>query len=1081
MAGTETGDPHVKKFLKIALIVLGAVIVLITAAALIVPRMVNPNQYKGRISKLVKEKTGRDLTIEGDISISVFPWLGAKIGAVKLGNAPGFEGDTFAGVREVQVKVKLLPLLSKKVEADVVQVQGLVLNLERSADGKTNWDDLIVPSAAPSEEQPVKPEETQTNPSPLAALAVGGLDIQDARITWTDQRSGTHITLKNLNIKTSKVTLKEPVSVNLGFDLDTGEMGLAATAKADTRIEFDLDAGRYAAKDLNFRADLSGKAIPGGSATVSAGGNAAFDTASQKFDFSGIELKASGLNIAPYVAEAGIKTSGAGDLAAGSIHLKDLSASATLTEGKDRITAALSATADADLNAQRFEISNIALNIPELSMKGLQGTLKTDKAGSAVADLSKGAFNLDNLALSGTLSGEAVPGGPMPVSLNLAIKGDLNRKNFKITPLKLSAGDIHTTADLDLTQQESGPEIKGTLAVAAFNPRELLTRLGITLPKTADGKAISSAAFSTDIIAGTDAARLENLQVSLDDSKLTGTLGVKNFKAPDATFDLALDQFQLKRYLPPGSGEGASKLLSDITLKGALTADAGFKVFQVTRLTLSGKMDKKIPFGLSAADTRLDLDKQTLSAAALTLTADKMTLKAKADVTGLSSAPAYTAQLQTDTFNLRQILSNFNLLPETADAKAMSAVALAAAVKGSTQAVSVSSLKLRLDNTNITGKADVTLAPAPAYAFDIAVDDIDADRYLPPPAPETTGKNKAPQAATTPPASATPLPVDLIRGLNLDGKIAIGKLKIKKIRLSGIKIQAAAKEGLVTLNPLNADLYDGSSSGSIRLDARGKTPALSLDETLAGVQSGNLLKDLQGDAIMTGLAGADIKLTSAGADTNALLSSLGGTVSFTFSDGSIKGVDIVGELCQALTAVSAGSLKTEDLVGTALQMLAKKTSKTKTTTTQLADSTSFSELGGSMTFANGVGTSKDLSLKSPLLRVSGAGTVNLPKQRLDYDATASLVKSCQGQGGKSTDDLKNVPIPVTISGPFTNLKVKPNLTAGILEILNRKQNKQTSKTSTTESNATSSSNQTQEKPEKVEDAVKGLLQDLLKK
>jgi len=76
------------------------------------------------------------------------------------------------------------------------------------------------------------------------------------------------------------------------------------------------------------------------------------------------------------------------------------------------------------------------------------------------------------------------------------------------------------------------------------------------------------------------------------------------------------------------------------------------------------------------------------------------------------------------------------------------------------------------------------------------------------------------------------------------------------------------------------------------------------------------------------------------------------------------------------------------------------------------------------------------------LRVEGAGKLDLPKQRLDYQATVVLVKSCEGQGGKAFRDLANYPIPVDISGPLDKLEVKPNLTTGILQILQQYQAKE---------------------------------------
>ena len=132
-----------KKFFKIAGIIIGIIILLVIAAAVIVPRVVDPNDYKDRIIALVEKETGRQLKIPGNISLSLFPWLGVKLGTVELSNAQGFKAPLFARLEDLQIRVKLLPLLSRKVEADVVKMRGLTVNLERKKDGKTNWEDLV--------------------------------------------------------------------------------------------------------------------------------------------------------------------------------------------------------------------------------------------------------------------------------------------------------------------------------------------------------------------------------------------------------------------------------------------------------------------------------------------------------------------------------------------------------------------------------------------------------------------------------------------------------------------------------------------------------------------------------------------------------------------------------------------------------------------------------------------------------------------------------------------------------------------------------------------------------------------------
>jgi hypothetical protein len=123
--------------------------------------------------------------------------------------------------------------------------------------------------------------------------------------------------------------------------------------------------------------------------------------------------------------------------------------------------------------------------------------------------------------------------------------------------------------------------------------------------------------------------------------------------------------------------------------------------------------------------------------------------------------------------------------------------------------------------------------------------------------------------------------------------------------------------------------------------------------------------------------------------------------------------------------------------------------------------------------------------------VEGAGKINLPEQNLDYEVTAILVKSCDGQGGKSSSELTNYPIPVTISGPLENLHVKPNVTAGILKVLQKKQPTQQNSAEPSQQptqqnpNEPSQPQQPVDSKKQPEDSVKDMLQkgiqDLFKK
>src|ERR1700721_605571 len=118
----------------------GAIIVLIAVALMAVWWLVNPNDYKGRIADSVKESTGRELMLKGDIKLSVFPWIALELGPASLGNPPGFGAEPFLAFNHAAVRVKLLPLLAKRLEIARTETDGFDLRLRKNAQGTGNWE-----------------------------------------------------------------------------------------------------------------------------------------------------------------------------------------------------------------------------------------------------------------------------------------------------------------------------------------------------------------------------------------------------------------------------------------------------------------------------------------------------------------------------------------------------------------------------------------------------------------------------------------------------------------------------------------------------------------------------------------------------------------------------------------------------------------------------------------------------------------------------------------------------------------------------------------------------------------------------
>ena len=196
---------------------------------------------------------------------------------------------------------------------------------------------------------------------------------------------------------------------------------------------------------------------------------------------------------------------------------------------------------------------------------------------------------------------------------------------------------------------------------------------------------------------------------------------------------------------------------------------------------------------------------------------------------------------------------------------------------------------LRLDESTLKGMARVTGTAKPAIGFDLSLDHIDLDAYLPVAAPapasaasadsgDTTARVPVPAAAAgdpsgSPPAEAAALPLEAMRALNLDGKLKIGELRVAGLTTSDLALQVHAADGLITLAPVALSLYGGHYNGTVVLDARNAALETRLTGKLTAVQIGPLLKDLNGRESLSGTAAVDADLRLSGNHPRAMTNS----------------------------------------------------------------------------------------------------------------------------------------------------------------------------------------------------------------
>ena len=240
---------HLLKTLLI--IVVGFVgVVIFASVALYV--FFDPNDYRDDISAGVKEVTGRDLTIEGDLSLSIFPWLAIEVGRTELGNAEGFGDEPFMRFEEASLSVRMLPLiLSQETTVGNASIEGLVVNLQVAADGTTNWDDLSRPKETVGFEIP----ETDTEPT---KVDFGSIQVSDANVSYTDAQTGSAYTIANLTFVSDGIGADEPFDLDAEFDFSVipGDLGGHVAIRGTTTMT--EGAAQVSIEGLNVSGELRG-------------------------------------------------------------------------------------------------------------------------------------------------------------------------------------------------------------------------------------------------------------------------------------------------------------------------------------------------------------------------------------------------------------------------------------------------------------------------------------------------------------------------------------------------------------------------------------------------------------------------------------------------------------------------------------------------------------------------------------------------------------------------------------------------------------------------------------------------------
>lgn len=245
-----------KKFLKITGSILAALVLLSILLLVCLMTFVNPNRFKPFIAEKVKQSTGRQLTIEGDLSWSVFPYLGIKAEHLTLGNPEGFKQNEFIDISKMTISVKLLPLLHKKIQSDGIMLDGVKLTFIKNAKGDVNWAMPVVAH------EPNKTDVSSNNTEKAAmGLLINAIDIKNADIIYRDEQKNKITQVEHFTLQAKHINVLNPFPIATEFDFSGTNPNQAGHVKLTSDVIVDLN--QNSVQWSNFKGALANLTLTG--------------------------------------------------------------------------------------------------------------------------------------------------------------------------------------------------------------------------------------------------------------------------------------------------------------------------------------------------------------------------------------------------------------------------------------------------------------------------------------------------------------------------------------------------------------------------------------------------------------------------------------------------------------------------------------------------------------------------------------------------------------------------------------------------------------------------------------------------
>ncbi len=627
---------------------------------------------------------------------------------------------------------------------------------------------------------------------------------------------------------------------------------------------------------------------------------------------------------------------------------------------------------NADINWTFFP--SFGLELGEIELKNPDGFSRTNLA------------KVDNVSVNV---------GILPLLDHTLQIGEVNLDGADIQLEKLKSGQ--TNYEFSATQTEKKTQSQETVTSSSgevsdkSTSTETISQSGVSQSRNAwnvevAGIAINHAKFAMIDHVANSTTQINDLSLKITEFEfnkwtpfsfeVAGKIDQQQFNfAGSGEFNI--DQ-QLKQYALQNMELNAAYNNADIDIEKATLSFASFALDQTSPLKLSVKMKGNGISGTVEGQSEL-LVNSALSDIKL-------------------SGLALTGDLAGDKLPMQKLKVNLN-----------SNISL----NTKTKKADITIPQLVVNDITLDGQLNALLSEIPKIRFDFHTNKLDVDSLLA--SMKTKQVSADDKKSTNVPASSSPSAtkttnssaqhepdLSALSMVDLAGSVRIDDLKANNVKITNWDSAIQVKNGKAILSKFTADLYDGTVSANATLNATAQLPTYNLDADIKSVQIQPLLVALADKDVLEGTGNITASINGKSLITDKLMKNLAGTLDIDFADGAVNGINIAQMIRVRYAQFKGETVADEESV--------KKTD--------------FSSLTSTVDLKNGVASTSNLTMASPLLRVHGEGSANYIKQTTDFLVRTSVVKSLEGQGGKGIDELRDVTIPIKVTGAWDDLKYR---------------------------------------------------------